>query len=72
MEGNELHLALKLDYLYSVKKDVERMKVDLHCHTRKIKTGDGEGREVSPEKFRAKVLESNVKIIAITNHRHLL
>ena len=44
------------------------MKIDLHCHTRRIKTGDGDGREVTPDLFREKVLEADVKIIAITNH----
>ena len=44
------------------------MKIDLHCHTRKIKSGDGDGREVTPELFKEKVIEANVKIIAITNH----
>ena len=31
--------------------------IDLHCHTRRIKTGDGVGREVTPDLFREKVLE---------------
>lgn len=44
------------------------MKIDLHCHTRRIKTGDGVGREVTPDLFREKVLEADVKLIAITNH----
>lgn len=44
------------------------MKIDLHCHTRKIKKGDGDGREVSPELFRKKIIDADVKIVAITNH----
>lgn len=44
------------------------MKIDLHCHTKQIKSGDGEGRNVSPELFREKIINANVKIVAITNH----
>ena len=44
------------------------MKIDLHCHTKQIKSGDGEGRNVSHELFREKVMNANVRIIAITNH----
>jgi PHP domain len=46
------------------------MRMDLHCHTRRIKSGDGPGREVSPKLFRKKILEADVKIIAITNHNY--
>lgn len=44
------------------------MKIDLHCHTRNIKSGDGPGREVTDELFADKVKSSGVEIIAITNH----
>ena len=44
------------------------MKIDLHCHTKQIKEGDGPGRNVSPEQFRQKIIDANVKIVAITNH----
>lgn len=44
------------------------MKIDLHCHTKQIKSGDGEGRNVTPELFREKVMNADVKIVAITNH----
>lgn len=44
------------------------MLIDLHCHTKRIKTGDGVGREVTPELFRKKVIEAGVSIVAITNH----
>lgn len=44
------------------------MLIDLHCHTRKIKSGDGDKREVSDELFAEKVKKSGVEIIAITNH----
>lgn len=44
------------------------MKIDLHCHTKQIKTGDGSGRNVTPEVFREKIANANIKIAAITNH----
>lgn len=44
------------------------MIVDFHCHTRKIKSGDGAQREVDETKFAEKISNSNVKIVAITNH----
>ena len=44
------------------------MKIDLHCHTRKVKKGDPDTREVSVETFGQKILNADVKIVAITNH----
>lgn len=44
------------------------MKIDLHCHTLKIKNGDPETRTVSCEMFAEKVQNADVKIVAITNH----
>lgn len=44
------------------------MKIDLHCHTKSTKQGDGEGRNVTPELFKEKIANADVKIIAITNH----
>ena len=44
------------------------MKIDLHCHTKKAKTGDSETRNVTSELFKEKIINSNVKIIGITNH----
>lgn len=46
------------------------MKIDLHCHTKAIKKGDGEGRNVTPELFKEKIANAGVKIVAITNHNH--
>ena len=44
------------------------MKIDLHCHTKRCKSGDSIKRNVDKLTF-AKVLEENeVKIAAITNH----
>lgn len=44
------------------------MRIDLHCHTKKVKTGDAYTRNVTKDKFFQKVVEAEVKIIAITNH----
>lgn len=44
------------------------MRIDLHCHTKKVKTGDAYTRNVTKDKFFQKVIEAEVKIIAITNH----
>lgn len=44
------------------------MLIDLHCHTRKVKNGDGDKREVSDELFAEKIRGSRVEIAAITNH----
>ena len=44
------------------------MKIDLHCHTRKTKQGDGKGRNVTSEQFKEKIELADVKIVAITNH----
>ena len=46
------------------------MKIDLHCHTKATKKGDGDARNVTPELFREKVANADVKIVAITNHNH--
>lgn len=44
------------------------MKIDLHCHTKKVKVGDALTRNVSVEKFNEKIIKADVKILAITNH----
>ena len=44
------------------------MKIDLHCHTKQIKSGDGEKRNVTPEVFREKISNADIGIVAITNH----
>lgn len=44
------------------------MRIDLHCHTKQIKKGDGRGRNVSKELFRQKIEEADIKIVGITNH----
>lgn len=49
-------------------KSENDMKIDIHTHTRKIKTGDSENRDISPEKFDEIIRLTNVRIVAITNH----
>ena len=44
------------------------MKIDIHTHTKRCKSGDAPTREISPEAFCHAVLSTDVKIIAITNH----
>ena len=44
------------------------MRVDLHCHTKSTKKGDGDGRNVTKDLFVQKVTDADVKIVAITNH----
>lgn len=44
------------------------MKIDIHTHTRRCKSGDARTREISPADFCETVLSTEVRIIAITNH----
>ncbi|GMA58083.1 hypothetical protein C7445_1278 [Alicyclobacillus sacchari] len=44
------------------------MKIDLHCHTKKAKSGDADTRNVNKEVFAQKIMNADVKIVAITNH----
>lgn len=44
------------------------MKIDVHVHTKKTKSGDAKTREVTAERFSEIVTSTEVKIIAITNH----
>ena len=46
------------------------MLVDLHCHTKATKKGDGKHRNVDPATFAKKVNGAGVGIVAITNHNH--
>lgn len=46
------------------------MKIDLHCHTKKTKSGDSEKRTVSPEKFAEVLSNNNVRIASCTNHNY--
>lgn len=44
------------------------MKIDIHTHTKKCKSGDAPTREISPENFCETILSTEVRIVAITNH----
>jgi len=44
------------------------MKIDIHTHTKKCKSGDAPTREISSEGFCEAILSTEVRIIAITNH----
>ena len=44
------------------------MKVDFHCHTKKVKSGESDGRNVSADLFFEKINDADIKIAAITNH----
>lgn len=44
------------------------MKIDIHTHTRKCKSGDAQTRETSPENFGDAILSTEVRVVAITNH----
>lgn len=44
------------------------MLIDLHCHTKAIKRGDGQKRNVDAATFVSKVSRAGVGIVAITNH----
>lgn len=44
------------------------MKIDLHCHTLKVKQGDKETRNVDKTKFKQVMTSNCVDICAITNH----
>lgn len=44
------------------------MKIDIHTHTKKCKSGDAPTREIAPVDFCEKIQSTEVGIIAITNH----
>jgi predicted ATPase len=46
------------------------MIIDIHTHTKKVKQGDSENRNVDVDKFTEIIKETDVKILAITNHNH--
>ncbi|PRX41228.1 hypothetical protein [Salegentibacter salegens] len=46
------------------------MKLDIHVHTRKIKSGDAPTRNIETEEFVEIIKDTDVKILAITNHNH--
>ncbi|MGQ8336641.1 hypothetical protein ACUNWD_08830 [Sunxiuqinia sp. A32] len=46
------------------------MKIDIHVHTKKTKSGDSELRNIDVERFGDIIRSTEVKILAITNHNH--
>ena len=46
------------------------MKIDLHCHTKKTKSGDSESRNVDPITFSNVLSNNGISIVAITNHNY--
>lgn len=44
------------------------MKIDFHCHTKSVKQGEAEKRNIDSKRFVEKINDANVKIVAITNH----
>lgn len=46
------------------------MKIDIHVHTKKIKQGDSEHRNIEVDRFAEIIKATDVKILAITNHNH--
>ena len=44
------------------------MKIDIHSHTKKCKSGDAPTRKISPADFCETIMSTEVRIIAITNH----
>lgn len=46
------------------------MKIDIHVHTKKVKSGDAPTRNVNAETFGEIIKNTDVKILAITNHNH--
>lgn len=44
------------------------MKVDFHCHTKSVKQGETENRNIDSKRFVEIINDANVKIVAITNH----
>lgn len=46
------------------------MKIDIHVHTKKTKSGDAETRNIDVDKFERIIKSTEVKNLAITNHNH--
>jgi len=46
------------------------MKIDIHTHTRKVKSGDAPTRNIETDRFVEIINDTEVNILAITNHNH--
>lgn len=44
------------------------MKIDIHCHTKKIRSGEPESRAATKEIFLKSIQDAGIDIVAITNH----
>ena len=44
------------------------MRIDLHCHTRRTKQGDGPGREIDADTFAKTMADTGVGIAGVANH----
>lgn len=44
------------------------MRIDFHCHTRAVKSGEKETRNINAIDFKETIKNARVKIVAITNH----
>ncbi len=63
--------AQSLESLRTISKDRHfTMKIDIHTHTRKVKAGDAVTRNIESKKFIEIIKDTEVKILAITNHNH--
>lgn len=47
-----------------------RMKIDIHVHTKKVKSGDAPTRNIEKDRFVKIINDTEVSILAITNHNH--
>lgn len=46
------------------------MKIDIHVHTKKVKSGDAPTRNIERDRFVEIINDTEVSILAITNHNH--
>ncbi len=44
------------------------MRIDFHCHTKAVKNGEKETRNITVTDFKKAVKNANVRMVAITNH----
>ena len=54
--------------IIEINKGGWNMKIDFHCHTKSIKQGETEKRNIDSKSFVEHINDANVKIVAITNH----
>lgn len=46
------------------------MKIDIHAHTKRVKSGEADTRNIDVDRFERIIRSTEVKILAITNHNH--